>query len=72
MDALLRRAVRDHSRGNWHPAGEHVEVFGRIRRPDFNARAMTKVRSLMAQRRCCSRTNSVRDSAPATCRRRKP
>jgi hypothetical protein len=46
MDALLRRAVCDHSRGNWHPAGEHAEVFGRIRRPDFNARAMTKVRIL--------------------------
>ncbi len=44
MDALLRRGVRDHNRGNWHPASEHVEVFGRIRRADFDARAMTRVR----------------------------
>jgi len=44
MNAILKRPVLDHHRGAWHEAGERVEVCARIRRADFDAREMTKVR----------------------------
>jgi len=36
-NAILRRPVRDHTRGAWHPAGDRVQVCGAVKRANFDA-----------------------------------
>jgi len=44
MDAILIRPVRDQRCGAWHHAGERVEVYGSVRRAQFDSRLLTRVR----------------------------
>jgi hypothetical protein len=43
-NAILRRPVRDHTRGAWHPAGDHVQVCGAVKRANFDSTELLRVK----------------------------
>jgi hypothetical protein len=43
-NAILRRAVRDHTRGAWHQAGECIAICGTVKRASFDTTELLRVK----------------------------
>jgi hypothetical protein len=43
-NAILRRSVRDHTRGAMHSAGETIQVCGTVKRASFDTTELLRVK----------------------------